>query len=472
MKTESNSSEILGLVITDGVGYRNFCLSDFLVEASKGYERVIIYSGLPTSVYNLEEFKNIKVVELPVFVEPFKTWFWRKFKEVAHLQLHKKFFGINDNLKSNYSDAKSNRGRATRFIFQFTKFCHSETFVQQLEKLQKKSLVNHNITKEISQILKKDRPNFLFFTHQRPPYMMPIIVAAEKLKIKTCSFIFSWDNLASKGRMASSFDRFVVWSDLMKEELLYFYPNTTSENVEVVGTPQFEPYVLPKYQMDRQEFFRKFQLSENKRIICYSCGDISTSKNDELYIQVIAEAIQNKKIKEEVNFIVRTSPAEDGSRFSKIQKSFPFIIWNFPKWHLSRENHPEEWSQRIPQEEDLHDLRGLLEYCDLSINMCSTMSLDFMIFDKPVINPVFGNEKNGLYNDQRFLQYAHYKKVAESGAVEIVKDADTLIFAINDSLQNPLKKYKEHKGILELQIGKPLQGTSKRIVEALIKFNG
>ena len=34
------------------------------------------------------------------------------------------------------------------------------------------------------------------------------------------------------------------------------------------------------------------------------------------------------------------------------------------------------------------------------------MSLDAMFFDKPVINPVFGNEKNGLYNDQKYLNFA------------------------------------------------------------------
>jgi hypothetical protein len=39
---------------------------------------------------------------------------------------------------------------------------------------------------------------------------------------------------------------------------------------------------------------------------------------------------------------------------------------------------------------------------DLNINMLSTMSLDFIQFDKPVINTVFGSATNGLYDDQRF----------------------------------------------------------------------
>ncbi|MDT0686841.1 hypothetical protein [Autumnicola psychrophila] len=464
-------NKTLGLVITDGVGYRNFCLSEFLSEASVRFENVIIYSGLPVSVFESHNSNNIKVVELPVFVEPFGTWFWRKFKEVAHLQLHKKFFGINDNLEANKSSSNSNRGKATRLIYNLTRHFHSENFIGFLEKKQLTSLANHQVSRECLEFLKTDRPDFLFFTHQRPPYVVPMVFAANKLKIKTGSFIFSWDNLASKGRMAAPFDSFLVWSDLMKEELLYFYPRTSRHALRVVGTPQFEPYVMPEYQMEKSEFYQKHDLSSDKKTICYSCGDISTSRNDELYIEIIATAISEGTISEPVNLFVRTSPAEEPERFNFLKEKFPFIRWNYPDWFISRKDHPEPWSQRVPSESDLVDLRGILSYSDLSINMCSTMSLDFMLFDKPVINPVFGNEQNGLYNDQRFLKYAHYEKVVQSGAVAIAKNEEELLREINFSLKNPNARLKEQKELLKLQIGKQLKGTSQRIAKTLKEFS-
>ena len=90
-----------------------------------------------------------------------------------------------------------------------------------------------------------------------------------------------------------------------------------------------------------------------------------------------------------------------------------------------------------------------------------------MIFDKPVINPVFGNEENGLYNDQKYLKYAHYERVVKSGAVAIVKNKKELIESINFSLENPKARLAEQRKLLKLQIGKPLEGTSRRIAEAL-----
>ena len=56
----------LGVVITDGVGYRNFILSDFITEAKQCFEEVIIYSCLPKTVYDTLDL-NCKIVELAVF---------------------------------------------------------------------------------------------------------------------------------------------------------------------------------------------------------------------------------------------------------------------------------------------------------------------------------------------------------------------------------------------------------------------
>lgn len=465
--TPNKTSEILGLVIVDGVGFKNFVLSDFLLQASRRYDKIVIFSGLPTSAYRIIQNKKIKIVALPVFVESGKTWFWRKMKEVAHMQQHKNnFFGIAANLEKNKPKEKSRRAKLISLIFKITALFNSEKWIVKYNKKQLKAAGKNPVFGKYYKLLSEFKGNTLFFTHQRPPYLAVLDLAAKNLGIKTCSFIFSWDNLPSKGRMAAPFDSFLVWSDLMKEELHYFYPDTKNKQVKVVGTPQFEPYVMEEYKSSKEDFERKFTVKTHLKTICYSCGDVSTSKSDGLYIETIAQGILDKKIPE-VNLIIRTSPAEDGSRFQEIKDCFPFIIWNFPHWEMTRKNHPEPWSQRVPFKEDIKDLRSLLEYCDLNINMCSTMSLDFMIFDKPVINPVFGNEDNDLYNDQKYLKYAHYERVVQSGAVAIVKNKKELIESISFSLENPEARLKEQRELLKLQIGKPLEGTSLRIANAL-----
>jgi hypothetical protein len=466
------NNKTIGIVITDGVGYRNFILSEFPEAILKKFEQAVIYSCLPKSAYPNHIVEQFIIVELDIYREGTWTGFLRKTKEVAHLRNHAKGnFGIMDNLKANWNPRLSKRGILTRVAFLVSKFFHSESSILWWTAMQMQSISKHPITQQYKNFLDEHQPDILFFTHQRPPFVAPMIAAAQQANIKTAAFIFSWDNLASKGRMAGNFDQYMVWSNLMKDELLQFYPSVKEEQIHVGGTPQFEPYVMDKYKTDAASFYNRFRIDSNKPTICFSCGDISTSKNDELYITEIANAILNNRFGKDVNFIVRTSPAESPNRFDALANQYTFITWNYPKWNYAREGHPEPWTQRIPTPEDVIDLRALLEYSDVNINMCSTMSLDFMQFDKPVINPVFGNSKNGLYDDQRFLQYAHYKRVDESGAVAIVKNNEELIGAINDALENPQKASAQRRKLLDLQIGRPLKGTSEVIAEVLKKLS-
>ncbi|GAA4975979.1 hypothetical protein [Algibacter aquimarinus] len=454
----------LALVITDGVGFRNYIMSDFLKEAQNQFNEIVIFSGLPNSYF--DDFNTDKCVieNLEDYRESSKTWLFRKLKEVAHLQNHKKDnFGIRTNLKKNYPQIQSLRAQFIKLIFLWTNFFHSEKWISKYYKYQQKSFKNNATTQRYISLLNSHKPDFIYFTHQRPPYIAPLIYAANLCKIKTATFIFSWDNIPSKGRMSGDFDYYFVWSYLMKEELLSFYVNIKPNQIKVVGTPQFEPYVLDRYPIDLNKFSEKFNLDTTKKIICYSCGDVSTSKNDGLYIKTIAEAINKNQIIEPVNLLVRTSPAEDGFRFKNLKDEFPFIKWNYPKWVLSRDNHQETWSQRIPTAEDIVDLKSVLSFSEIAINMCSTMSLDAMFFDKPVINPVFGNEKNGLYNDQKYLKYQHYKRVVDSKAVAVVKSSEELINEINLLLQKPEVRLKAQNNLLKLQISHPLKGTGRRI---------
>jgi hypothetical protein len=140
--------------------------------------------------------------------------------------------------------------------------------------------------------------------------------------VKTATFIFSWIIWLLKEEWQPIL--IIIWFGVTNEtELQQFYTSVKEENIQVVGTPQFEPYVLERYQVTKAEFVEKFSLDDTLKTICFSCGDISTSKNDELYIETIADAIVSKKIRN-INF-VRTSPAEDPIRFAAYVARYPFI---------------------------------------------------------------------------------------------------------------------------------------------------
>lgn len=458
--------KVIGIVITDGVGYRNFILSNFFEEVVKNYKQVIILSCLPKSIYgNLIE--KCKIIEIDVLKESFYTWFFRKGKELNHLRLNlKDNFGIQDNFDLMYTKSKSIRGFSIRFLHILSKITASENIIHLFYSLQKKSFSNNKLIESYHKIIKENKISLLFFTHQRPPYIASLLYVSEKQNIPTSTFIFSWDNIASKGRMAGDFNYYFVLSNLMKKELLKFYSGINENQIKIVGTPQFEPYIMEKFGYSKNELIKKFDLKPEIPIIFFTCND-SSSENDPLYLDYLAESINANRLSSSVNLIVRTSPAEDPTRFENLKEKYEFIKWNFPDWELRQSGHQEPWTQRVPSHEDVSDLKSLLAHCDVCINVLSTITLDSFLFGKPVINPVFGNEKNEYFDDQKFLKYEHLQHLVNSNSSMIVKNQEEFINAVNLVLSNNDKKENERNEFVNLQIRLPLEGTSKRIVEVL-----
>ncbi|HAT63269.1 MAG TPA: UDP-glycosyltransferase, partial [Flavobacteriaceae bacterium] len=56
--------------------------------------------------------------------------------------------------------------------------------------------------------------------------------------------------------------------------------------------PQFEFYYDAKNIIQKKEFYNRYHLDENKKLICFSGDDIRTSPYDPEYLDHIASAIK------------------------------------------------------------------------------------------------------------------------------------------------------------------------------------
>jgi hypothetical protein len=83
MRDKTNKT--LGLVITDGVGVRNFVHGRFLSTACNTFDQVVLFSGVPSNTLGSLDFRNLKVVSMDIFYESRWSSFWRKTAEMAHL---------------------------------------------------------------------------------------------------------------------------------------------------------------------------------------------------------------------------------------------------------------------------------------------------------------------------------------------------------------------------------------------------
>jgi len=74
--------------------------------------------------------------------------------------------------------------------------------------------------------------------------------------------------------MALQADKYLVWSDCMKEELKLYYPEIASNQIFITGTPQFECYQHSENIIPKEAFYTRYNLDLDKKIICYSGDDV------------------------------------------------------------------------------------------------------------------------------------------------------------------------------------------------------
>ena len=316
------------------------------------------------------------------------------------------------------------------------------------------------------------KPRVLFCSHQRPPIILPAVLAARELGIPTATFIFSWDNLTSKGRIAAPFDHFLVWSDLMKAELLRYYPDVRPDRVHVVGTPQFDPYADASLLWTREEFFARIGADPARPLLCYSGGDHGTCPEDPAHVRVLMELVRSGRIQRRPQVLVRPAPVDDGKRYAEVRNAFSELIFAQPAWI-----HPDkgDWSGVFPLRKDVQFLANLTHHTDVNVNLASTMTLDFAVHDKPVVNvafdvadpPPLGEPLWDLY-----YQFEHYRPVVELGAARFARSPAELAEHINAYLAEPGLDREARRRLVELEVGVPVGQSSARIVEVLEAIAG
>src|SRR5205085_6898995 len=112
-----------------------------------------------------------------------------------------------------------------------------------------------NTNDEYVRLFSEAKPSLVFNgSHVHSRVALQAVQAAQWLGIPTATFIFSWDNLTSQGRIMLPYDYYLVWNNSIKNHLLDIYDSIRPEQVFVTGTPQFDSHFDKESYWSREEF--------------------------------------------------------------------------------------------------------------------------------------------------------------------------------------------------------------------------
>jgi hypothetical protein len=440
------------LLLPTGMTIRNFLNTDIVKNIiEKSSHEIICCVNNPEKYRSYFEHERIQYIN---FYEK-KTY---SFSNLLMMILRRRFYAINENktliiLKKNPFAKNNFKDKILSFLsYPFPK---SKTIFNSLKFLQNSVYFS---PVKIKTQFEHHKPDLIFSTHLVARHEYGYLMEAKKRDIPTIGMVKSFDNLTGKGFLPYKTDYAIVWNDILKDELIGIYKYDES-NISVTGVPQFDIYKeSPKISKDK--FFKKYNLKKNMKVILFATNSQLITPDDFEYVEFLA----SKLIELNAQMIVRIHPTDHIGRYKGVQyKNVCFQIPGAEDGDGSNE--------RVAAKEFLEDLSDTLYFSDVTINTASTMSLDAIAHDKPVVNIAFDMvDKPYFKSVERYYEFVHYQPIIDSNATSIAKNKIELYEYLESYLNNSDQLKVERQNLRNQMLAGQKGDASKNVAETILQI--
>ncbi|HEX6127083.1 MAG TPA: hypothetical protein VFZ23_17050 [Pyrinomonadaceae bacterium] len=461
----ARSERRIAFLVPRGEVVRNFGYSGALKLISQDASLSLLSVSTRSHPFDLEGVDGI--FPLDEVMESWIVRIQREILEVAHgrwlwSRAAKERWKLRDN------EARTIKTKAKRYAKKtISRPFSTKAGLNILSRTERASSRLFNVSHQYLDLYKRLRPSLVFNgSHVHSRNAIHAVQSAQWLGIPTATFIFSWDNLTSQGRIILPYDYFLVWNQSLKDQLIGMYDWIRPENVFVTGTPQFDFHFRPEFYVDRKEFCESIGADPERPIVFYATGMANHMPGEPEIVEAIADMLNEAEPGGRPQLVVRVYPKDQTGRFEDLKRRRPDILFPEVEWET-------EWL--TPKFEDTYALVNTLRHCALGINVASTISLELCMFDKPVINvgynPRSVPESEISYSG--YYEFDHYKPVVQSGAVTVARSEQQMRDLIWGSLRNPENGRAQRKKLIDDMFGDTLDGnSSRRVAETLVRLAG
>lgn len=407
-----------------GTTVRNIMRTDAFATFKKSGAQLIILTPAFDEPTLLDEFRESHII-----FEPLHQYIPKRFESVLMECAIQIFYKINRINTFEIRRKTHPKGVISTIIYWFIKIAPvGRASITCLQKINAWLFPD----KVYGNLFEKYHPDLLFSTHPYDLSEIPLIKRANQNHIPIVSMILSWDNITSHPLLPTRFKKVIVWSQFMKEQLSKYYRYADTD-VLIAGIPQFDIYFDKSKLKSREEFFSALNIDKNLSLITYTTSPTVISPNEPEIIEIIYQAIQQKKISRPCQLLVRFHPRDTIERYNHLRKYN--IIFDQPGRRTSHYN--DHWN---PDTSDMRHLAETMMHSNVVINVASTITIDASAFDTPVINIGFDGYHHPPYLKsilRYYYDYTHYIEIMKTKGFWLVKNDAELIEAINAYLKNP-----------------------------------
>ena len=444
-------------LLPNGITVRNFLNTGIIDELiSKKNIRIVIFTSSPLA---FEKYNNNEKVIIKLFIKKRKI----SLSGLLNIILRRRFYKVNQTVSNKILSKgplfPENHNKIIEYLLS-QPFPKSKIIYNTLRLILRKI---KGFRPDILKVFNKYEPSLVISTHPISMDEYEYLSCSNKLGIRTIGIIKSWDNLTTKGYIPVKLDHYLAWNEIIKNELIKIH-HVQESKISVTGIPQFDLYFYKANIIKREKFLKKMNLDPNKKTIFFATSPSSIGPEDPDIIFEKMKFLKNNKIKN-IQVIARLHPLDNIERYKKLKDSnFSNLTFQIPGKNSNSK------ISGIINPDFITELRDTLFHSDVTVNTCSTTSLDAVAMDKPIVNIAFDLKPREYYKScKRYYDFAHFQPILNSGATKLASNFDEYVNLIFRYLDNSDLEKKQRRTLREIMCYKIDGQSSLRVVNAFLQ---
>lgn len=403
---------------------RNMLFSGLSNELMKKYPVSIITHQNNERLKSVARENHLEIIDIP------KVYLQKKRLKIEGYFLASRRAKLRlDNNKSFRLMTKAPEARKKDYVLS------NKLLYKVLQKITWKKTQKNYYDKQLAECLKKNGITDIIIQGYSTPEAMVIGVTASQLGCKVWVINWSWKDFYINEYIPFKINGFFTWSDELKKNYTSYNKHLDSSMFESIGNLSFDK--LYNYQPRRElaYYSKKYGFETDKKIILYSLVIPTLYGDEHKLIHKIYETLENGKLEGKFILLMKPNPM-DKNLTSLYEMEIPGRLITLENlWEYDSQN-----DFNMITEEGQTEWLDLIYYSNLNLSVASTVTIEFLIMNKPVINILFdatlqvNEDFKRLYNAPYYSSCKNLKKVKP--AKNLMELSDAVISFVRDTQPN------------------------------------
>jgi hypothetical protein len=293
-------------------------------------------------------------------------------------------------------------------------------------------IVRKYFNKELSFLFKKHQISDVMMQAYSASQAIEIGVTTQQSKIKSWLFNWSWKDFYTNEYIPFNINKFFTWNNEYKYLYNKFNKHIDLCKIKAIGNLSFDVFHNYKPKKDLAYYCQKYNFHSSKKIIIVTLINPKVFPNEN---QLLKKLFVESEIKfSDVVFLVKPNPMDSNSDDLKkeFENSNVILLENLWFYH-------EKLNFNCYTHDAKAEWLDLLYYSIGTINIASTIMIESLLMQKPVININYGNDISETAFIQKFLKAPYYRNITQRDDVLVANNITEMLEHIQNIKNEKVK---------------------------------